>query len=40
MTEHARELAGDEAAQREAIESFDAEAALAAAERAIRDGEL
>ena len=40
MTEHARELAGDEAAQREAIAAFDAEEALAAAERAIRDGEL
>ena len=40
MTEHARELAGDEAAQREAIAAFDAEDALAAAERAIRDGEL
>jgi len=40
MTEHARELAGDEPAQREAIERFDADAALAAAERAIRDGEL
>ncbi|WP_018256217.1 4-phosphopantoate--beta-alanine ligase [Halomicrobium katesii] len=40
MTEHARELAGDEAAQREAIESFDAAEALSAAERAIRDGEL
>ncbi|NLV11519.1 phosphopantothenate/pantothenate synthetase [Halomicrobium mukohataei] len=40
MTDHARELAGDEAAQREAIESFDADEALSAAERAIREGEL
>ncbi|MBO4247022.1 phosphopantothenate/pantothenate synthetase [Halomicrobium sp. IBSBa] len=40
MTDHARELAGDEAAQREAIDSFDADEALSAAERAIREGEL
>jgi len=40
MTEHARELAGDEGAQRDAIEAFDADEALAAAERAIRDGDL
>ncbi|WP_372480384.1 4-phosphopantoate--beta-alanine ligase [Halomicrobium sp. HM KBTZ05] len=40
MTDHARQLAGDEAAQREAIDSFDADEALSAAERAIREGEL
>ena len=39
ITAHARELQGDEAAQRDAIESFDAEAALADAERAIRSGD-
>jgi len=40
MTEHARELAGDEGAQRDAIEAFDADDALADAERAIRGGDL
>mgnify|MGYP000633952632 CR=1 FL=1 len=39
ITEHARELAGDAAAQRAAIDAFDREEALAAAERAIREGE-
>ncbi|WP_225333455.1 4-phosphopantoate--beta-alanine ligase [Halomicrobium urmianum] len=37
VTEHARDLAGDTAAQRDAVEAFDAEDALAAAERAIRE---
>ena len=40
MTEYARELAGDEDAQREAIEAFDADDALDAAEQAIRGGDL
>ena len=40
MTEYARELAGDEDAQREAIEAFDADNALDAAEQAIRGGDL
>jgi len=39
ITAHAEELAGDGAAQRRAIDDFDREAALAAAERAIREGE-
>jgi len=38
VTDHARDLAGDPEAQREAIEAFDADAALSAAERAIREG--
>ena len=38
ITEHARDLAGDPAAQRAAIDTFDADAALSAAERAIREG--
>jgi len=38
ITEHARDLADDPDGQRAAIESFDADAALSAAERAIRDG--
>jgi len=37
VTEHARDLAGDAAAQRDAVDAFDADDALAAAERAIRD---
>jgi len=39
VTEHARALRGDTDAQRAAIEDFDADAALSAAERAIRDGD-
>jgi 4-phosphopantoate--beta-alanine ligase len=38
VTAHARDLAGDPDAQREAVAAFDADAALAAAERAIREG--
>ena len=40
VTAHARNLAGDDAAQQTAIDEFDAEAALDAAERAIRGGDL
>ncbi|SNZ13503.1 pantothenate synthetase [Natronoarchaeum philippinense] len=41
ITEHARELAdADEATLREIVDEFDADAALAAAEDAIRDGDL
>ncbi len=41
MTDHVRDLADTSEKRRQAIvEEFDAEAALAAAERAIRDGEL
>ncbi|PSP93622.1 phosphopantothenate/pantothenate synthetase [Halobacteriales archaeon QS_4_62_28] len=40
MTEHASELRGDPEAQQAAIEAFDPEAALAAAEEAIRSGDL
>jgi 4-phosphopantoate--beta-alanine ligase len=39
MTDHAADLRDDPEAQRAAIESFDAEAALTAAEDAIRTGE-
>ncbi|MFB6074603.1 MAG: 4-phosphopantoate--beta-alanine ligase [Haloarculaceae archaeon] len=39
VTAHARDLRGDPAAQRAAIEGFDAAETLAAAERAIREGE-
>ncbi|QIO22100.1 4-phosphopantoate--beta-alanine ligase [Haloarcula sp. JP-L23] len=39
VTAHARELADDPEAQRDAIEAFDADEALSAAERAIRGGE-
>ncbi|MBX0321980.1 phosphopantothenate/pantothenate synthetase [Halomicroarcula sp. F13] len=38
VTAHAREMADDPEAQRAAIEAFDADEALEAAERAIRDG--
>ena len=38
VTAHARALAGDPDGQRAAIDRFDAEAALSAAERAIREG--
>jgi len=38
ITEHARALRGDPEAQRDAIEDFDADAALAEAETAIRGG--
>jgi len=38
ITAHAHDLADDPASRREAIEAFDADDALAAAERAIRDG--
>src|SRR6056297_3493276 len=38
ITEHARALRGDPEAQRDAIEDFDADAALAEAEAAIRGG--
>ena len=38
ITDHARDLADDPDGQRAAIEGFDADAALSAAERAIRDG--
>jgi 4-phosphopantoate--beta-alanine ligase len=41
VTAHARALAdADEAALRAVVEGFDAEAALAAAERAIREGDF
>jgi 4-phosphopantoate--beta-alanine ligase len=40
ITEHARALRGDPDAQRDAIDAFDAEAALTEAERAIRKGDL
>ncbi|WP_276271095.1 4-phosphopantoate--beta-alanine ligase [Haloarcula litorea] len=40
VTDHARDLAGAPDAQREAVDSFDADEALAAAERAIREGDL
>ena len=40
VTEHARDLQGDPAAQQAAIDEFDQEEALAAAERAIREGDL
>jgi 4-phosphopantoate--beta-alanine ligase len=40
ITEHARALRGDPDAQRDAIDAFDAEAALTEAERAIREGDL
>ncbi|MBV0923815.1 phosphopantothenate/pantothenate synthetase [Halomicroarcula limicola] len=39
VTDHARELRDDPDAQAEAIEAFDADEALSAAERAIREGE-
>ncbi|WP_324759238.1 4-phosphopantoate--beta-alanine ligase [Haloarcula montana] len=39
ITDHARELAGDPAAQQAAIETFDADAALADAKRRIREVE-
>jgi 4-phosphopantoate--beta-alanine ligase len=38
ITDHARDLAGDPAAQQAAIDAFDADEALAEAERAIREG--
>ena len=37
VTAHARDLAGDSGAQRRAIDEFDADEALAAAERAVRE---
>jgi 4-phosphopantoate--beta-alanine ligase len=40
VTAHARDLAGDADAQQTAIDEFDADHALAAAERAIRAGDL
>jgi 4-phosphopantoate--beta-alanine ligase len=40
ITEHARDLDDDADAQRRAIDAFDADAHLAAAERAIRSGDL
>jgi len=40
ITDHARDLAGDPDAQRDAIAQFDADAALSAAEDAIRTGEV
>ncbi|SFS02535.1 pantothenate synthetase [Halomicrobium zhouii] len=40
VTEHARDLEGDPEAQQQAIDEFDAEAALDAAERAIRGGDI
>ncbi|KAA9396870.1 phosphopantothenate/pantothenate synthetase [Haloarcula sp. CBA1130] len=40
ITEHARGLRGDSDAQQAAIETFDADDALTAAERTIREGDL
>ncbi|MFB6223844.1 MAG: 4-phosphopantoate--beta-alanine ligase [Haloarcula sp.] len=40
ITEHARDLRDDDAAQQDAIESFDADDARSSAERAIREGDL
>jgi len=40
ITEHARTLRGDPDAQRDAIDAFDADSALTAAERTIREGDL
>ncbi len=40
VTEHARDLAGDSEAQTDAIAQFDPDAALSAAEDAIRTGEV
>ncbi|RLM97399.1 4-phosphopantoate--beta-alanine ligase [Haloarcula sp. Atlit-7R] len=40
ITEHARDLRGDPAAQQDAIDTFDADSALTAAERRIREGDL
>ena len=40
ITEHARDLRGDPDAQRDAIDAFDADSALTAAERTIREGDL
>ncbi|WP_058994556.1 4-phosphopantoate--beta-alanine ligase [Haloarcula sp. CBA1127] len=40
ITEHARDLRGDPNAQQDAIDAFDADNALTAAERTIREGDL
>jgi 4-phosphopantoate--beta-alanine ligase len=40
ITDHARDLADDPETQRDAIAQFDADAALSAAEAAIREGEV
>jgi len=40
ITEHAHDMEGDPEAQQQAIDEFDAQAALDAAERAIRGGDL